>query len=326
LKRINQCEVKTRIKVLTSETTVRHSSEQDNVRGRRVTFPQSVIKVRPPRRSVPTSGISESIRSGFSTLKRRFLSISNLSNLHTSMSPKPRKKLTSIFSKRNPHSSIALSLRGLSISTPNLTYGQESPINDDYEYEDVFNTTEENDNQIDRPDVYSEATYSKASAELQDYPWFVGIMNVNDANAKLQYHRNGTFLVRESVTQKDKFIISIIFKKETKHITIEEKSGIFKISDSSQFRSIPDLIAFYMKHSLSDSYPTLPTVLVRWIPTEDVVVVQFPYTAKNEKELSLRTGARISVIERDGNWWYGELDGKLGYFPKNFVEDASSRS
>ena len=47
------------------------------------------------------------------------------------------------------------------------------------------------------------------------------------------------------------------------------------------------------------------------------------YTALNDDELSLSVGAIVNVINRnleDDGWWQGELDGKIGVFPDNFVE------
>jgi hypothetical protein len=32
----------------------------------------------------------------------------------------------------------------------------------------------------------------------------------------------------------------------------------------------------------------------------------------------------IGVLEKQGEWWKGELNGKVGYFPANYVRAAVS--
>jgi SH3 domain-containing kinase-binding protein 1 len=51
--------------------------------------------------------------------------------------------------------------------------------------------------------------------------------------------------------------------------------------------------------------------------------VLFPYEAANEDELTLKEGDLIMLLSRevaDKGWWKGELRGKVGVFPDNFVE------
>jgi hypothetical protein len=46
----------------------------------------------------------------------------------------------------------------------------------------------------------------------------------------------------------------------------------------------------------------------------------YDYDASNDDELSLKTGDVITVLSNVGDWWKGELFGKTGLFPCNFVE------
>ncbi|XP_059084018.1 CD2-associated protein-like isoform X2 [Tigriopus californicus] len=58
-------------------------------------------------------------------------------------------------------------------------------------------------------------------------------------------------------------------------------------------------------------------------PVKEQCVVQFPYTALNEDELTLAEGQVVSIITKeveDKGWWKGELEGKVGVFPDNFVK------
>uniref|UniRef100_A0A8C4QYQ5 SH3-domain kinase binding protein 1 n=1 Tax=Eptatretus burgeri TaxID=7764 RepID=A0A8C4QYQ5_EPTBU len=53
----------------------------------------------------------------------------------------------------------------------------------------------------------------------------------------------------------------------------------------------------------------------------------FPYTAQNEDELSLKEGDLVAIIAKDcgdAGWWEGEIQGRRGVFPDNFVKVISS--
>jgi len=70
-----------------------------------------------------------------------------------------------------------------------------------------------------------------------------------------------------------------------------------------------------------DAAPRLPPK-----PVKDQCMVLFPYTAQNEDELSLAEGQLITIITKDcedKGWWKGELDGRVGVFPDNFVKRVS---
>lgn len=51
--------------------------------------------------------------------------------------------------------------------------------------------------------------------------------------------------------------------------------------------------------------------------------VLFPYGPANDDELELKEGEIITILSRelpDKGWWKGELKGKIGVFPDNFVQ------
>lgn len=56
-------------------------------------------------------------------------------------------------------------------------------------------------------------------------------------------------------------------------------------------------------------------------------VVEFDYEAQQDDELSLTVGDIIVNIRRDdGGWWEGELGGRRGLFPDNFVRVSNRES
>uniref|UniRef100_A0A8D2J173 SH3 domain containing kinase binding protein 1 n=1 Tax=Varanus komodoensis TaxID=61221 RepID=A0A8D2J173_VARKO len=51
--------------------------------------------------------------------------------------------------------------------------------------------------------------------------------------------------------------------------------------------------------------------------------VIFPYEAQNEDELTIKEGDIVTLVNKeciDAGWWEGELNGKRGVFPDNFVK------
>lgn len=51
------------------------------------------------------------------------------------------------------------------------------------------------------------------------------------------------------------------------------------------------------------------------------VLVEFDYDAEQEDELTIKVGDVIRNVQMsEGGWWEGELNGKKGMFPDNFVK------
>ena len=50
-------------------------------------------------------------------------------------------------------------------------------------------------------------------------------------------------------------------------------------------------------------------------------MVEFDYDAEQEDELTIKVGDVIKNVQMsEGGWWEGELNGKKGMFPDNFVK------
>uniref|UniRef100_A0A8C5DBB6 Osteoclast-stimulating factor 1 n=1 Tax=Gouania willdenowi TaxID=441366 RepID=A0A8C5DBB6_GOUWI len=57
-----------------------------------------------------------------------------------------------------------------------------------------------------------------------------------------------------------------------------------------------------------------------------VVKARYDFSARDRSELSLREGDTIKILSKKGHsgWWKGEVYGRVGFFPANYVEDDSS--
>ncbi|XP_073942857.1 CIN85 and CD2AP related isoform X3 [Choristoneura fumiferana] len=58
-------------------------------------------------------------------------------------------------------------------------------------------------------------------------------------------------------------------------------------------------------------------------PVKELCRVLFPYTAVNEDELTLAEGEIVTIVSKeapDRGWWRGEINGRIGLFPDNFVQ------
>ena len=60
------------------------------------------------------------------------------------------------------------------------------------------------------------------------------------------------------------------------------------------------------------------------VPSESAaeqVRALFAYAATQDDELSFEAGELINIVNKDKEeWWSGELNGKTGVFPANYVE------
>uniref|UniRef100_A0A672T2V9 Osteoclast-stimulating factor 1 n=1 Tax=Sinocyclocheilus grahami TaxID=75366 RepID=A0A672T2V9_SINGR len=66
-----------------------------------------------------------------------------------------------------------------------------------------------------------------------------------------------------------------------------------------------------------------PCILMKQIVSKEFCKVIFPYEGQNEDELSIKEGDIVTLINKecaDAGWWLGELNGKQGVFPDNFVK------
>ncbi|KAJ3614148.1 hypothetical protein NHX12_017724 [Muraenolepis orangiensis] len=184
---------------------------------------------------------------------------------------------------------------------------------------------------------------SRTTPKLTGFPWYAGNMDRTEAKNLLNPRSDGTFLVR----QKDagEFAISLKFNMEIRHIKITSIEGLFRINDKKAFKGLIEMIQFYEHNSLKECFRDLDTTLETPhkqaeptssqkntpVPGVDkqspgMVKARYDFSARDRTELSLREGDTIKILSKKGRmgWWKGEVYGRVGFFPANYVAEDQS--
>uniref|UniRef100_A0A671U8Z2 Osteoclast-stimulating factor 1 n=1 Tax=Sparus aurata TaxID=8175 RepID=A0A671U8Z2_SPAAU len=179
---------------------------------------------------------------------------------------------------------------------------------------------------------------------------FAGNMDRTAAKNLLMSRSDGTFLVR----QKDggEFAISIKFNMDIRHIKITSIEGLYRINEKKAFKGLIELIQFYQKNSLKEyfkdvdttlrtpykqpeesnsansTFPRHPASLLSFSTMRSfgVARARYDFSARDRSELSLQEGDTIKILSKKGHsgWWKGEVYGRVGFFPANYVEEDYS--
>ncbi|XP_022247722.1 SH3 domain-containing kinase-binding protein 1-like isoform X2 [Limulus polyphemus] len=94
------------------------------------------------------------------------------------------------------------------------------------------------------------------------------------------------------------------------------KDGLVNLKPTDSAKKSP-----YQKTPKSSTEPDAPKLPPK--PVKEMVRVLFSYEAQNEDELTMKENDIITIVTKelvDKGWWKGELNGKIGVFPDNFVE------
>ncbi|CAI5681003.1 proto-oncogene vav isoform X1 [Oreochromis niloticus] len=185
----------------------------------------------------------------------------------------------------------------------------------------------------------------RPTQDLSGFNWFAGNMDRTAAKNLLMSRSDGTFLVR----QKDggEYAISIKFNMDIRHIKITSSEGLYRINDKKAFKGLIEMIQYYQQTSLKEYFKDLDTTLC--IPFKQpeqsnlsdnmpnstpggsmrnfgVARARYDFSARDRSELSLREGDTIKILSKKGHsgWWKGEVYGRVGFFPANYVEEDYS--
>ncbi|KAM4643828.1 proto-oncogene vav [Amazona ochrocephala] len=177
--------------------------------------------------------------------------------------------------------------------------------------------------------------------DLSVHPWYAGPMERGEAEQLLAPRSDGAFLVRRRVKDAAEFAISVTYHGEVKHIKVMTSEGLYRITEKKAFRGLVELVEFYRRCSLKECFRALDTAL--GVPFKEPerregariqgpsrslgsAVARYAFSARDRAELTLREGDLVRVLSKRGppGWWKGEVYGRVGWFPSNYVEEDSS--
>ncbi|TRZ07723.1 hypothetical protein HGM15179_019385, partial [Zosterops borbonicus] len=170
---------------------------------------------------------------------------------------------------------------------------------------------------------------------------FGGSLERAEAEQALSPRSDGAFLVRQRLRDPGDFAISLKFRGQVKHIKVAASGGLYWVTERKAFRGLVELVEFYQRHSLRDCFKALDTTLA--VPYRDPesrpgppdtraarsfgsAKARYAFSARDRTELSLREGDIVRVLSKRGQpgWWKGEIYGRVGWFPANYVDEDYS--
>uniref|UniRef100_A0A8D2I9I8 Proto-oncogene vav n=1 Tax=Urocitellus parryii TaxID=9999 RepID=A0A8D2I9I8_UROPR len=136
--------------------------------------------------------------------------------------------------------------------------------------------------------------------------------------------------------------VHLWYNVEVKHIKIMTSEGLYRITEKKAFRGLVELVEFYQQNSLKDCFKSLDTTLQ--FPYKEperraiskpaagsakyfgTAKARYDFCARDRSELSLKEGDIIKILNkrRQQGWWRGEIYGRVGWFPSNYVEEDYS--
>ena len=182
------------------------------------------------------------------------------------------------------------------------------------------------------------------NTKMEEHAWYVGEMDRDTANRRLQDYPVCTFLVRSRLNAHGEnlgFALSLKIDQDVKHMKIcttvlaaapSSKENLdhkqFYLSDTRKFRSVVELVNWYSRNSLKESFSGLDTCLRFSIGELSIVEAQYEFSpAQSDRNmLTLVPGDRVTVIDKttgdSQGWWKAcnNASRKIGYIPKDFVK------
>ena len=200
------------------------------------------------------------------------------------------------------------------------------------------------------------------NTRMEDHTWYVGEMDRDGAVQLLSRYPSCTFLVRRRFgdVKNGGYALSLQVENEVKHMRIctsvetpksltpppsdlNESNNSWKdsrqssscstasghtdwyyLSDSRKFKSIVELVHWYSRNSLRESFNCLDTTLR--FPVKELCMVEARYDfspgPEDKNMIHLKVGDQVAIIDRTGDargWWKACRGNRIGYIPKNFV-------
>ncbi|XP_062887786.1 crk-like protein [Mobula hypostoma] len=179
--------------------------------------------------------------------------------------------------------------------------------------------------------------------------WYFGPLSRQEAQAKLQGQRHGTFLVRDSTTCPGDYVLSVSENSKVSHYIINSLPGKFKIGDQ-EFEHLPGLLEFYKIHYLDTTTLIEPAARVAGPPASlgkavgpgpvqshvlvgpgpnssgedsaEYVRTLYDFPGNDVEDLPFKKGELLVIVEKpEEQWWSARnKDGRLGMIPVPYVE------
>uniref|UniRef100_A0A8C2WI19 Osteoclast-stimulating factor 1 n=1 Tax=Cyclopterus lumpus TaxID=8103 RepID=A0A8C2WI19_CYCLU len=156
---------------------------------------------------------------------------------------------------------------------------------------------------------------------------FAGNMDRTAAKNLLMSRSDGTFLVRQK-TFADLSVKNILSRGMFISCFQIEDHGSLK----EYFKDVDTTLCTPYKQPEQSSSPNnTPHATPNTAPggstrSFGVVRARYDFSARDRSELSLREGDTIKILNKKGQsgWWKGEVYGRVGFFPANYVEEDYS--
>ncbi|XP_048849802.1 crk-like protein [Brienomyrus brachyistius] len=166
--------------------------------------------------------------------------------------------------------------------------------------------------------------------------WYFGPVSRQEAQSRLQGHRHGVFLVRDSSTCPGDYVLSVSENSKVSHYIINSlPTKRFKIGDQ-EFDSLPALLDFYKIHYLDtttliepaaryvnpavSSSPAMP--LTGLDENLEYVRTLYDFLGNDAEDLPFRKGEILVILDKpEEQWWSARnKEGRVGMIPVPYVE------
>jgi hypothetical protein len=178
--------------------------------------------------------------------------------------------------------------------------------------------------------------------KMEEHSWYVGELDREGANTKLNNYPIGTYLVRTRVQGGDivGHAISLRTLDDSKHMKINSgdetmtgssttTTAVFSLSDSRKFKSIVELVSYFNINSLKESFSGLDTTLKFAYKDLTLVRANYDFTPEQPQPnlVALKAGeilAVVGTIQASTTGWLKAVKlNRIGYIPSGFVSPVT---
>ncbi|NXM55039.1 GRAP protein, partial [Illadopsis cleaveri] len=154
--------------------------------------------------------------------------------------------------------------------------------------------------------------------------WYAGRISRHLAEERLlQRNHLGAFLIRDSESAPGEFSLSVSYGKQVQHFKVlRERNGKYFLWEE-KFNSLNELVDFYRTTTISKEQQILlwDEDQTQKVKRPRFVQAQFDFSAQESSQLPFLRGDIIEVLGcPDPSWWQGKIYGRVGLFPRSYVQ------